>query len=681
MRKEPTRSTAPGGDPPGKLLPPLRRDVPALRVAFALFAVTLLLYARTGGNDFVVCDDPGYIVENPLISQGISAASLRFAFTGPHGANWHPLTTLSHILDCQLFGLDPAWHHRESALFHALNAALLFLALRALTGRLWPGALVAILFAVHPLRVESVAWASERKDVLSGLFWMLTLLAYARYAARPGRVRYLLVFLLLSLGLMAKPMLVSLPAVLLLLDIWPLRRWRPGTSVAPGHPAAGANPSPLRGPEKTGESSQPPPSTPLGRLALEKLPWLVPAVVVSVVTFLVQKSSGTMGPIDSLSPGWRLANAAVSYIAYIWKTIWPSGLAVFYPHPGLARSAQLSTILPSAAGAAILLAAVTVIVIRALRRRPYLAVGWFWYLGTLLPVIGLIQVGSQARADRYAYLPLIGIYIAVVWGVEELVRRRARLRRVAIGAAIAAVAACAAVSWIQIGYWKNSRTLLGHAVRVTSGNYWAYNNLGVSLSRAGDLPEALEAYRRAVEIRPVYSRAQNNLGYALLKLDRPAEAKEPLERAIHLDPGAPEPHYHLGLVYEKLGDLGQAAEQFEEALRRDPQMASAQNNLGALYDRAGDLDRARRHYEEALRIQPDYAVAHANLGFVQLRQGQMEQARESFEQALRLDPSFELAQRGLKQVEKAAEAEKAAGPGKAAGPEKAPGAEKTEGPE
>jgi tetratricopeptide (TPR) repeat protein len=580
--------------------------------ALCLVLLVLLLYAPVKRHEFVNYDDDRYVTENPHVRSGLTADGVRWAFKSLHASNWHPLTWLSHMLDVELYGLEPGGHHMTSVMLHAINAVLLLLALGVLTGRFWPALTVALLFAVHPLRVESVAWVAERKDLLAGLFWMLTLLAYGLWARRRGAVRYGLVLACFVLGLTAKPMLVTLPFVLLLLDVWPLRRTEAETVRA---------------------------------LLVEKLPLFVLSAASVAITLVAQQRGGAMQVSEMWTLSQRLANALIAWVAYLWKTIWPAKLACFYPHPAAVGAGD--PFLLKALGAAFLLVIVTAHIVSARRRRPYLAVGWFWYLGTLIPVIGIVQVGGQAMADRYTYLPLIGIYIAVAWGLAEWVDRDARRRVVAVGAVAIAVVALAAVTWVQIGHWRNGQTLFEHALRVTRDNYVARNNLGSVFESRGELETAAGQFEEALRIRDDFAPAHNNLGLVLTKQGKPSRAIEHLLRAVRLDPGSAEAQANLGSALQQQGDLDRAAEHFERAVQLEPGHARAHNNIGIIFERRGDLDGAQARYEKALQIAPDFAEAHSNLGNVLLARGDLVGARARYESALQSRPDFAGAQNNL----------------------------------
>jgi Flp pilus assembly protein TadD len=518
-----------------------------------LAAATFFVFFEVRDHDFVDYDDPAYILDNPNFHTGPSLEAAIRAFTTPHETNWIPLTWISLQIDYALYGADPTGYHLTNVALHALSSLLLFLVLSRMTGARWRSAFVAAVFAVHPLHVESVAWAAERKDALSGLLWMLTLHAYAGYAEHPGsRLRYAGVLACLALGLLAKPMLVTLPFVLLLLDYWPLGRLR-------------ADPS-RRLPEAHA----------FRRALVEKLPMLLLVAAASAVTFAVQRSTGAMSHDGMLPFQYRLMNAANSYVVYIAKSFWPSDLAVFYPHP-LRTVSALGT-----AGSALLLATVTFGTARLAASRPYLVVGWLWYLGTLVPVIGLVQVGQQCMADRYTYLPLIGLFLMAVWGVADLTVGW-RHRRIGLAASAGIVIlGCMAGTWFQVGHWQSGLTLLTHTLKVTESNALAHNNLGGALAAQGRTEEAISHYREAIRIDPKLVSGHNNLGVALMKTGKPEEAIA---------------HY-------------------QEALRIDPENAAARTNLGSSLKAKGRVEEAITQYQEAARIKSDDPRPYNNLAWI-----------------------------------------------------------------
>ncbi len=586
-----------------------------------LIAATLGCYAGVWTHDFVNYDDGEYIYENPHVRDGVTASGVAWAFTSAHSSNWHPLTWISHMVDCQLFGLNAGAHHGMNVLLHAMVALALFVFLTRTTEAPWASAFVAAVFALHPLRVESVAWASERKDVLVGLFWMLTMLAYARYARDPSLRRMVVVAIALAASLMSKPMAVTLPFVLLLLDVWPLRRWRGTAPAVPGEPRDTRGGSSKRSGVKaekaaanakahgTGASPRS-----LRDLFVEKVPLLGLVVVSVVVTLLVQSQAGSTRALDDLPFGVRVLNAVASYGAYLVKTVWPAGLAVFYPHPASTVAADggaVGALLAPAIASAVVLLVVTVAAVRTIRTRPYLAVGWFWYVGTLVPVIGIVQVGNQAMADRYTYLPSIGLYVMVAWGVRDLVGSRARE-----GAAIAAVAVtagvCASLTVAQVPHWRDSTTLFERALAVTDGNYLAHYNLGTALAKRGETDAALEHFEATIRLQPEHANAHVAAGAALLAKGRAEDAAARLERAIELDSSLVLAHLNLGMAQLSQGRAEDAATTFRRALELE-ERAEAHYGLGAALARSGRVDDARSALREALRMQPDYAPAQALL--------------------------------------------------------------------
>ena len=637
-------------------------------VCAALVIVTFAAFQGVLRNSFVNYDDAAYVAANTHVLKGLSPESIGWAFTTTECSNWHPVTWLSHMLDVSLFGLDPRMHHLTSLLLHALNAVLLFLLLLRMTGALRRCAFVAALFALHPLHVESVAWIAERKDVLSTLFWLLTLAAWLGYleakesgtpggatavrsprgaektgpragkATASGEVGadrawrtsgsmagerrsatgspaaqapsktitwYALVLVLFALGLMAKPMLVTLPFTLLLLDFWPLGRWHAAGNAGPG----GRRAIPLRG------------------LLLEKGPLFAMSAASCVVTFIAQRRGGALQTLQTIPFAERLANAVVAYAAYLGKTMWPSSLAVFYPygHPGLATW--------QVAASALLLAAVSALALWLARKAPFIVFGWLWYLGTLVPVIGLVQVGEQAMADRYTYVPLIGVFIAIVWGVVRVIERtvepaiggsvaRGPSDRVIasrpIGYAFGVVGVLALVplfvlTRVQTGYWANDLTLFRHALSVTTDNWMAHNNLGGVFSESGRTGEAISQFEEALRIRPDYAEASYNLGLVMERAGRHAEAIEQYGRALKLRPDYAEAYYNLGNSLLHAGRPAEAVEPYERSLRLKPDDAQAQNNLGIALGRLGRTAEAIEHYNQALRINPNFEPARANL--------------------------------------------------------------------
>jgi tetratricopeptide (TPR) repeat protein len=611
-RPRPSQTAQPD---PGPVRPPIVASaVPQARlqwvdlaIGVCLVVATLLVYAQVRTHGFLTHDDPEYVTANPHVTAGLTAAGAAWALTSTHDANWFPLTWLSHMADVELFGMSAGAHHLDSLILHALSALLLFALFRRMTGARWPSALVACLFALHPLHIESVAWVAERKDVLSGLFWMLTLLAYVGYVARPGRGRYLLTLTLFGLGLMAKSMIVTLPLVLLLLDWWPLGRW---------DPAAGRRSALAR----------------LGPLVREKIPLLALSAAVSVITFVVQQSAGAVASADAVPLGGRLVNAVVSYAIYLREMIWPARLAIFYP----LRPVETSTVV----AAAFVVAAISVVVVRAARRRPYLAVGWLWYLGTLVPVIGLIQVGSQSHADRYTYIPSIGITVAAAWGLADLARRWPRYRMVVAGVAVTACVAAGVATWRQLPYWQDSESLFTRAIEVTGDNYVAEFNLGLVRRGEGRLDDALAHDERAVRIRPAYAEAENNIAEILIASHRTPEALPHLAEALRLSPGLVDAHVNLGVASAEAGRPEAAEAAFSDALRLDPGNVQALAGLGTTLSRLGRSEEGIRLLTEAVRLGPESPALHAELGTLLAGQDRPSEAERELAEAVRLKPDY-----------------------------------------
>ncbi len=590
-----------------------RWAVPAV-CAFLLLAVALV-FGQTIRHEFINYDDPDYVYDNPPVAGGLAAAGIVWAFTHFHSGNWHPLTWLSHMLDCQLYGLHhPGGHHLTNVLLHAASALLLFLVLRGMTGDLWPSAFAATLFAIHPLHVESVAWVAERKDVLSGLFFMLTLAAYAGYARRPfSLLRYLLTTALFVLGLMAKPMLATLPFVLLLLDYWPLGRIGATTSRSREQsPLLRQGPSAIR------------------RVLLEKLPWLALAAVSCTATYLAQSSAGAV--VQRLPFPSRIANALICYVAYLGQFFCPLGLAVFYPY--LQNSLPIWKVIASLA----LLVGISLAAMAGRRKCPYLLVGWLWHLGMLVPVIGLVQVGSQAMADRYTYLPQIGLYIALAWGAER-VSRHWPYRCWVVGAAAAlAVMSLAWCAWQQASYWKNSETLWRHALACTSKNWLAEGNSAILLAGRGRVDEAIDHYLEALKIKPDYELAHSNLGVVLAGCGRVDEAIAHYHEALKITPDDALAHNNLGDALASQGRADEAIDHYQKALETKPDFAEAQYNLGVVLATHGRSDEAIDHYQKALKIKPDYAEAHSNLGAALAGRGRLDEAVAHYRRALEIKP-------------------------------------------
>jgi tetratricopeptide (TPR) repeat protein len=587
-----------------------------------LALLTAAVYWQTLRFDFVNYDDGDYVIGNKAIQSGLTAESVKWAFTTGHASNWHPLTWLSHELDCQIFGVKPGGMHLTNLIFHVANTLLLFGVLRKMTAATWRSAIVAALFGWHPTHVESVAWISERKDVLSTFFWLLTLLAYAKYASEfevsgsKFKVYYVLTLGLFAMGLMSKPMLVTLPFVLLLMDYWPLKRiadW--GLGIADSKDAKAVALPTITWP----------------RAVWEKVPFLLLAVASSVVTFMAQRKGGAVATLHGMPTGARISNAIVSYLRYAGKLLWPENLSVLYPMP---PSWPVWLVVM----AAVFLTAVSAMAVWQARQRPYFFAGWFWFAGTLVPVIGLVQVGVQSMADRYLYVPSIGLFIAATWGAAELTERRPKRNELFSAGAGIMLAVCLSLTWFQIRIWRDGETLFRHAVAVTKNNYLAYNNLGFFLENHGKTDEALDDYRKSVEINPFYEDARNNLGHLLRAAGKYDEALIHLQEALRIKPGLVEAHNNLGNLLGDLGRRDEAIAQYELALQYDSNNADAHNNLGVSRAMQGRLDEAEKLLKQAVRLNPADVGAHGNLGNVLALEHKPDEALGEYELALKLNP-------------------------------------------
>jgi tetratricopeptide (TPR) repeat protein len=626
-----------------------------LLVCLLLAMVTLAVYWQVLSHDFVNFDDNLYITENSHVQEGLTSESIIWAFTQRDISYWHPMTWLSLMLDYEFYGLSPGGFHLTNLLLHALGTMLLFFALHVMTGSLWRSGFVAFLFALHPLNVESVAWVVERKNVLSTCFWMLTILTYGYYTQRPILRRYLLVLFCFTLGLMAKPLLVTVPCVLLLLDYWPLARFHlpqlGRDSEAETHTLM------LTGSQKS----------PMYRLVLEKIPFLALSVVSISLSLWSGKHPDFLLTTETIPMSLRVGNALISYAAYIGKMIWPSNLAVFYPPPGTLAWSQV-------AAPALVIVLVSMVVLWLARPRPYILVGWLWYLGTLVPFIGLVQAGLwPAMADRFVYVPLIGLFIIIAWGVPDLLAEyRYRLAIMTLAAGIV-LSALAVRTWTQLRHWRNSITLFEHTVQVTSNNYLAHNNLGVAkfqrgkldeailhytealgikpdyaythynlglaLERRGRLDQAILHYTEALRIKPDYAKVHNNLGFALGLQGRLEEAISHYYEALQIRPDYFRARYNLADALAEQGRIDQAIVHFSKAVSLEPNSAEVHNDLGDALARQGKFDQAIVHFSKAVSLEPNLAVAHSNLGKGLARQGKFDQAIVHFSKALSLEPN------------------------------------------
>ncbi|MGA2936995.1 MAG: tetratricopeptide repeat protein [Syntrophobacteraceae bacterium] len=678
------------------------KQIPLIYLLLTLAA--LIAFWQVNQCDFINYDDPSYVTENIHIRNGITTEAIRWAFTIGYASNWHPVTWMSHMLDVQLFGLKPHWHHLTNLLFHIANTLLLFFVFHRMTKAPWKSAFVAALFALHPLHVESVAWVSERKDVLSTFFWMLTMGAYIHYVehrtedgkqrTEDGRqrteggghpssflclpssvLRYLAVLIFFALGLMAKPMLVTLPFVLLLLDYWPLQRLESKKSPqeiraeaskqGAGNPASagvtssrrrsGGERKPLSATKKKGESGKMrtgqgiaqssvlvtpevlnpgPQSSALRPLLREKIPLFALAALSCIVTYVAQEKGGSVLSFERIGPDLRIANIFVSYIIYIAKSIWPINLAVYYPHRG---SWPLWQVL----GAVLLLIAVTISVIRTAKRFPYLTMGWLWFTGTLVPVIGIVQVGTQAMADRYTYIPLIGLFVMAAWGIPELLKKwqpaRPPLKEALFASSALLLLSFSIVTWIQVGYWRNDIALYDHSLKVTGPSDIIHCNRGVAYSKLGNTRQAIEDFDRAIAINRKYADAYNNRGIAYGELGNLRQAISDSDRAVEINPQRADAYNNIGTSYSKLGNHGQAISNYNKAIEINPEYVDAYNNRGIAYGELGNMRQAISDFDRAIEIKPAYARAYYNRGIAYAELGYDSKGIEDLKTAAKFD--------------------------------------------
>ncbi|MCM0082760.1 tetratricopeptide repeat protein [Geomonas sp. Red32] len=594
-----------------------------LFVVVSLVLLNLLIFVQTASHGFIILDDNDYVRNNPHVLSGLTLRNVSWAFTSFYASNWHPLTWLSHMADGQLAGPSAGWPHLHNLLLHTLSTVLLFRLLERSTGALFRSAAVAALFAVHPMHVESVAWVAERKDVLSAFFLVLTLLAYRGYAARPVLHRYLATLCCFALGLMAKPMLVTLPFLMMLFDCWPLRRIRPFAG-KPGQPKEL-------------------PEVSLARALWEKVPFIILSAASSALTLAAQREAAMMS-LEKLPVSVRLGNAVVSYLRYLEKTFWPVKLTIFYP-------LSLSGMEPwRYAAAGMVLALVTVAVVVFARRAPYLPFGWFWFVGTLVPVIGLVQVGGQAMADRYSYTPHIGLFVMVVWLAGDL-RGKLRLSRKNGGLLFGcAVAVLAALSFMRAAQFRDAGTLFSEAVRVDNRNYLAYTMLGISRQEAGNCQAALAAFREAAQLNPDYLEARFGAATALEQMGRKGEAMAELRSLLAAHPEYTKARLSLASDLAGSGLVDEAIAQLDAALERDPRSAVAHHNLAVAFEMKGDSGQAIYHYGKAIVLDPGYVECYGNLGDLQLARGNRAAAVESYTKALKLDPGYLPARQSLQTI-------------------------------
>jgi Flp pilus assembly protein TadD len=596
----------------------------SLWAALLLAATVLTVYGQVYGYGFVEFDDPGYVSENPYVRAGLTWNGVRWAFTTGHMWNWHPFTWLSHMLDVQMFGLHPGAHHSMNVVLHLANTLLLFALLNRTTHAPWPSLVVAAMFALHPLHVESVAWISERKDVLSTFFFFLTLWGYVRYVEQQSRRWYLSAIVFFACGLLTKQMLVTVPFVLLLLDVWPLGRLVLPGRISPATDGGKRRKQKSRRKERDGEAPADDPRRPMPWRALvwEKVPFFALTVVASIVAYLAQLWTGAMTNTASLPIALRMGNALIAYVRYLALTLWPSGLAVFYPY-------EMSFASWKVFAAALIIVVITLTTLRTARRHPYALIGWLWYLGMLVPVIGLVQVGSHAHADRFTYVPLVGIFVMLAWGGSDLIARWAVPKSIVAATVAGVIAAYSVATWMQVGVWRDGETLFTHAVRVTHANYLAHNNLGAALAAQGKTEAAIEQYREALRIKPDYVHARTNLAKAM---------RGRFEQAVAQNPGDPVARYDLGNALADAGLAGEAIEQYEAALRLKPDYADAHKSLGAVLAQVGSLEDAVRHYEASVRSNPNDPTARFNLGSTLARTGRLREAIEQYRQVVQLTP-------------------------------------------
>ena len=622
-------------------------------VCMALAGITLAVYFQAGNHQFLSFDDKQYVTGNPHVTRGITGATIMWAFTSIDAFNWHPITWLSHMTDVQLFGMNPRGHHLTNIIIHTTSSVLLLLLLFRCTGSLWQSSFVAALFALHPLHVESVAWVAERKDVLSALFWFLTLLMYAEFSVKRTRVLYTLSLFCFVLGLMSKPMIVTLPIVMLLLDFWPLGRYRCGELAQEVYQLSDRLLAHIK----------------------EKIPFIACSLLSGFITLYAQHTGGAMIALNAEPFRLRIENALISYVTYIGKTAWPHDLAVYYPFP--------VTIPPwQAISSLVVLLLVSAAAIRSRRRYPYVTVGWLWFLITLAPVIGLVQVGGQSMADRYSYLPVTGLFIVVAWGVPDLTKGLSHRNGILALLAGAVIIVSAAATWEQLGYWQDSISLYERTLQVTSGNYLINYNLGVDHAEKGNLDAAIRHFQEAIRINPNYAEAHNNLGVAFAKSgdpdaaireyrtalvannndikarfnggnalaqkgDLPAAIRE-YQAALRIDPDNTELHMTLGSVLAQNGDLPAAIREYRAVIWRNPDMAEAHNNLGVVLAQKGDQDAAILEYRASLGISPNNADAHNNLGVALTRKGDLEGAIQEYRAALTVNQNHREAEGNLK---------------------------------
>ncbi|MDH7482891.1 MAG: tetratricopeptide repeat protein [Armatimonadota bacterium] len=603
-------------------------------IGTALVLITFAVFWQVLTSDFLNYDDDYFVTDNHHVQLGLKWQSIKWALTTLYQCFWHPLVWLSYLIDRQIFGPGPFGFHLVNLLLHLANVFLLFIVMDRFTRSIWKSAFVAALFGIHPLHVESVAWISERKDVLSTLFWILTMWAYLFYVEKPGVKRYLLVLVLFFFGLTAKSMLMTLPIVLLLFDYWPLRR----TNLA-WHSLQSFFDRKIR------------------NLVLEKLPLLVLSIAFGVISIIAQRKGGAMSTLADVPLWSRIGNAFLSYAKYILKMFWPRGLAAFYPHPGHELPIWQAIV------SALVLMGITVMAFRLAAKRPYFVVGWLWYVITLIPVIGIIQVGSFGMADRFTYVPLIGLFIVVAWGLPDLIAlgrgNEKGGERVGVDSYLSSfssvlplvscisITALSICTWFQVGYWKNSKTLFTHTLAVTRNNFAGHLNLGIALEVSGNVNDAIRHYYRALEINPLSDKVYNNLGVALEKQGRLKEAIECLQKAVELKPNSPDAHGNLAMMLADAKRFDEAVYHCEELLRLAPDDPVAHWLRGRLHAAMGNLAAAEAEFRQSLRLQPNFADGHFHLGLVLKSMGRDAEAEAEYRETIRLNPNHSAAHNNL----------------------------------
>lgn len=583
---------------------------------FCLFIslLTVAVYWQIQGHDFIILDDPSYIYNNNHVTKGLNIESVEWAFTQSHVANWHPITWISHILDYEFYELEPGGHHRTNLIFHTANAILLFLVLMRMTGGFWQSVVVATLFAIHPLHVESVAWISERKDVLSMFFMMLTIWAYIQYVEKRELKNYLLVVLFFVLGLMSKSMLVTLPFVLILLDFWPLNRM-------------------------SGNFRQ---------IIIEKIPLFALAITSSLITFYVQQNDGATKSLAYYSIQSRIFNAITSYIEYLHKMVWPINLSILYPHPGQVLLTWKVTL------SAVILIWITLIAVKIIRQAPFVLVGWFWYLGTLVPVIGFVQVGGQAMADRYTYIPLIGIFIIVAWGFPYLLKNIHQKKRILIVSSVVMTSIFAFASWSQAKYWKNSIVLFNHAIEVVDDenrNFaLAYSSLGLEYYKNKEYKKALFNLKKCIKLDPDHWRCYHNIGETLVQKKELHKAIRYFKHGIKLNSKNYLGHNNIGVVLQRMGKLEESIKHFKKSIDLEPDQLLSYYNLGKMLSENNRNNEAIIQYKKALKNDPKSFMIHVGLGNALAQKGFYQKSIDHYKMALKIKPDLLPAQENLKIV-------------------------------